>query len=96
MKSLKQKAKFLKMLGDETKLKMVQKLLSGEVCACKLVPVAGRAQSTVSSHLTDLENAGILESRREGRNIYYKIRDKRVYELCRLLGIEGVSVDGNC
>jgi len=96
MVTLKEKAKFLRMLGDETKLKMVRKLLSGEVCACKLVPVAGRAQSTVSLHLTDLENAGILESRRDGRNIYYKIRDKRVYDLCRMLGVEGVSGDGKC
>ena len=96
MKSLKEKAKFLKILGDETKLKMIQKLLSGEVCACKLVPVAGRAQSTVSLHLTDLENAGILESRRDGRNIYYKIKDKRVYDLCRMLVIEGVSVGDKC
>jgi len=96
MVTLKEKARFLKILGDETKLKMVRKLLSGEVCACKLVPVAGRAQSTVSLHLTDLENAGILESRRDGRNIYYKIRDKRVYDLCRMLGVEGVSGDGKC
>lgn len=96
MESLKEKAKFLKMLGDETKIKMIQKLLSGEVCACKLVAVAGRAQSTVSSHLTDLETAGILESRREGRNIYYQIRDKRVYDLCRMLGITGITVDGKC
>ncbi len=96
MESLKEKARFLRILGDETKLKMIRKLLSGEVCACKLVPVAGRAQSTVSLHLKDLENVGILESRREGRNIYYKIKDKRVYDLCGMLGIEGVSVDGKC
>ena len=96
MVTLKEKARFLKILGDETKLKMVRKLLSGEVCACKLVPIAGRAQSTVSLHLTDLENAGILESRREGRNIYYRIKDLRVYDLCKMLGIEGVSMGGKC
>lgn len=85
---LKENARFLKILGDETKLKIVRHLLDGEVCSCKLIPVTGRAQSTVSTHLNDLEKEGILKSRREGRNIHYSIKDKRVRGLFELLGIE--------
>jgi ArsR family transcriptional regulator len=92
---LSEKARFLRILGDETKLKIIQYLLNGEQCACKLVPYTKRAQSTVSTHLTDLERTGILESRREGRNIYYKIRDKKVYGLCKLLGIKRLKAIKN-
>jgi ArsR family transcriptional regulator len=84
---LKENARFLKVLGDETKLKILIHLLDGEVCSCELIPITERAQSTVSTHLNDLENEGILKSRREGRNIYYSIKDKRVYDIFKVLEI---------
>ena len=92
---LKEKARFLKSLGDETKLKIIERLLNGELCSCKFISVTGRAQSTVSSHLRDLEKEGILKSRREGRNIYYSINDKRLYALCALLEIKKPKVKIN-
>ncbi|MHA1470049.1 MAG: ArsR/SmtB family transcription factor, partial [Candidatus Asgardarchaeia archaeon] len=70
---LKENARFLKLLGDETKLKIVKRLLSGELCSCQFIPITGRAQSTVSSQLRALEKEGVLQSRRDGRNIYYSI-----------------------
>ena len=89
---LKKNARFLKILGDETKLKILRHLLNGEVCSCKFISVAGRAQSTVSTHLNDLEKEGVLKSRREGRNIYYSLKDKRVYDIFKLLGIKETGV----
>lgn len=85
---MKEQARFLRILGDETKLKMIQRLLNGELCVCKLIPITGRAQSTVSAHLNDLEKIGILDSKRVGRYIHYKIKNKKVYGLCKLLGIK--------
>lgn len=82
------KARFLRILGDETKLRIIQQLLDGETCACELVPATKRAQSTVSTHLGALEKSGALESRKNGRNIYYKIKDKRILLLCEILGIK--------
>ncbi|RME31966.1 transcriptional regulator [Candidatus Woesearchaeota archaeon] len=84
---LRKKARFLKVLGDETKLKILQSLLDEEVCSCHFIRITGRAQSTVSTHLRDLEREGILQSRRQGRNIFYRISDPRVYALFTLLGI---------
>ncbi len=72
-------------LGDKTRLKIVRFIGKGERCACKLVPITGKAQSTVSQHLRILTTAGILESRREGKNIYYRIRDRRVLKLLDVL-----------
>jgi ArsR family transcriptional regulator len=86
-------ARFLKVLGDETKLKILRYLLNGEVCSCKFISITGRAQSTVSTHLNDLEKEGVLKSRRDGRNIYYSIKDKRVFEIFKLLGIKPDKID---
>ena len=85
---MKGEALFLKMLGDETRLKIIKQLLKGEVCACKLIPSTKRAQSTVSKHLSDLEKAEILKSRRDGRCIYYSIKDMRVFKLCKIMCIK--------
>ncbi len=85
---LRENARFLRILGAETKLKIIRHLLNGEVCSCKFISVTGRAQSTVSAHLNDMEKTGILKSRREGRNIHYSIKDERVFGIFKLLGIK--------
>jgi len=92
---LRKKAQFLRALGDETKLTIIQTLLDGEMCSCKFIRITKRAQSTVSTHLRDLEREGILQSRRDGRNILYRIKDKRVFELCKLLGIKKINMHKN-
>lgn len=76
----------LKALSDETRLKIVEFLLDGEKCVCKIVPHAKRAQSTVSIQLGKLESRGILESRRDGKKIFYKIKDYRVCDVFKALG----------
>ncbi|MCK5176579.1 MAG: helix-turn-helix transcriptional regulator, partial [Candidatus Aenigmarchaeota archaeon] len=45
-------------------------------------------QSTVSIQLGKLENAGILESKRKGRRIYYKIKDSRVIDILKIMKFE--------
>ncbi|MEM4330551.1 MAG: metalloregulator ArsR/SmtB family transcription factor [Candidatus Pacearchaeota archaeon] len=77
--------KILKALADETRLKIVKILMNGERCVCEIFPYVKRTQSTVSIHLNNLEKNGILESRREGKKIYYKIKDNRVTKLIKLL-----------
>lgn len=84
--------KLLKALGDETRLNIVRCLLDGERCACTLVPAAGRAQPTVSRHLKILEDAGVLESRRVGVNIWYKIKSSEAKRILRVLGIGKLKI----
>lgn len=83
---MKETLKILKALSDETRLKIVEFLLDGEKCVCKIVPYTGRTQSTISIQLGKLESWGVLESRREGKRIYYKIKDYRVCDVFRALG----------
>ena len=76
----------LKALADETRFKIVEFLLGGEKCVCEIFPYVKRTQSTVSIHLGNLEDAGILASRREGKKIFYKIKDKKVCDVFKALG----------
>lgn len=84
--------RLLKALGDETRIKIVQLLLDGEKCACRLVPAAGKAQPTVSRHLKILEEAGVLESRRVGVNIWYKIKSGEARKILKMLGIGKLQI----
>jgi ArsR family transcriptional regulator len=86
---MKEQLRLLKALSDETRLKIVMFLLNGEKCVCEIFPAVNRTQSTVSIQLGKLENWGILESRRRGKWVFYKIREKRVYSLLKALGFGG-------
>jgi len=84
--------KIFKGLSDETRLKIVEFLLDGEKCVCEIVPFTKRTQSTVSVQLSKLEYLGIIESRREGRKIYYKLTNEKVREILRILN-KGTNQD---
>ena len=73
--------KIFKALGDETRLKIVKFLMDGEKCVCEIIPETGRKQCTVSLQLKKLENLGVIESRREGKKIFYQIYNPKVKEL---------------
>ena len=95
--------KILKSLSDETRLKIVKFLLGGEKCVCEIFPHVKRTQSTVSIHLGNLERAEVLESRRDGKKIFYKIKDSRVRDIFNALGDKNrkpiknsCSCGGNC
>ena len=68
----------LKALSDPTRIKIVQALKGREICACEFVNITGRAQPTVSQHLSVLENAGVVKSRRDGKRILYSLTNERV------------------
>ena len=76
----------VKALADETWFKILEFLLYGERCVCEIFPNANRTQSTVSIQLGKLERWGILESRKEGRNVLYKIVDYRICNIFKALG----------
>ena len=77
--------KIFKALCDETRLKIVEFLLNGEKCVCEIVPYMKRTQSTVSIQLAKLEHLGIVESRREGKSVYYKIKNKKVMKILKMI-----------
>ncbi len=63
----------LKALADENRTRLLYALKSGELCVCQLIALLGLAPSTVSKHLTILRAARLVESRKEGRWMYYHL-----------------------
>ena len=65
-----------KALSDETRLLMLGLLLQeGELCVCDFVEVLRITQSKASRHLRHLLNAGLVDDRRDGTWVYYRITD---------------------
>jgi len=71
------RAKVLKALAHPARLKLVDELAAREeVCVCELTEVIGSDMSTVSRHLAQLKNAGIVESEKHGQMVFYRLRVK--------------------
>jgi DNA-binding transcriptional ArsR family regulator len=62
-----------KALADENRVRTVLVLREGELCVCQITELFGLAPSTMSKHLSVLHQAGLVESRRDGRWIYYSL-----------------------
>lgn len=60
-------------LGDRTRLRLLNLLAGGEICVCFLVEVLGEPQPKVSRHLAYLRHAGLVEARRDGKWIHYRL-----------------------
>jgi DNA-binding transcriptional ArsR family regulator len=74
------------MLGTPSRLKIYKLIkVDGENTVTEVVNAVGLTQPTVSYHLNEMKNAGLLVSRKDGRETYYKIN-----ELCPSLDIECV------
>jgi len=65
-----------KALADENRVRLLLALRRGELCACQLTELIQLAPSTVSKHLFLLKHAGLVEARKDGRWIYFKLADK--------------------
>src|SRR5512144_948786 len=66
-----------KALSDENRVRMLVALKDGELCVCQITELFGLAPSTVSKHLSILYQAHLVESRKDGRWIYYRLPDKQ-------------------
>lgn len=67
-------AEVFKALGDITRLRIVELLRDrGETCICRIVPEMGIPQPTVSHHMAVLRNAGLVQRRRDGQMIFYRL-----------------------
>ena len=65
-----------KALADEKRVRTLLALRQGELCVCQITELFGLAPSTVSKHLSILYQADLVESRKEGRWIYYRLAGK--------------------
>ncbi len=70
------RAKLLKALSHPTRLFIIDELAKGARCVCELTDMIGADISTVSKHLSLLKASGIIESERNGTQIYYTLKLK--------------------
>lgn len=64
---------FYMALADKTRLRLLNLMREGEVCVCFFTEVLGESQPKISRHLAYLRNAGIVEARRDGKWMHYRI-----------------------
>jgi len=64
-----------KALADENRTRVLMFLRRGELCLCQIIEMLGLAPSTVSKHMAILHSARLIESRKEGRWIFYRLAD---------------------
>ena len=76
-------ADIFKVLGDPTRVRILDVLSRGELCVCRLAQLLGLSESAVSHQLRLLRNTRVVRSRRDGRLIYYALDDRHVLTLFR-------------
>lgn len=74
-------AETFKLLGDVTRVRMLDALARQELCVCDLAALVGLSESAVSHQLRLLRNMRIVRSRRAGRMIFYSLDDRHVIGL---------------
>lgn len=75
----------LKVLANEDRLLLLCRLSQAEACVGDLEAALGIRQPTLSQQLGVLRNEGVVETRREGKNIYYRVSDPALLEILSLL-----------
>ncbi len=77
------KADFLRVLSHPVRLQIIELLKNGEKNVNSIVKPLGIPQSSLSRHLLNLKEAGILKSRQQGTTIFYDIEDCGIFQILR-------------
>jgi DNA-binding transcriptional ArsR family regulator len=75
-------AKRFRVIGEPMRIRLLDHLRSGEATVQGLTQAVGASQQNVSKHLGVLHDAGIVARRKEGTQVFYRVVDTGVFELC--------------
>jgi ArsR family transcriptional regulator len=73
--ALPQVERLFQALGDQTRLRILALLLTGEVCVCHIHETLGLSQPKVSRHLAYLRRSGLVSTRRDGLWVHYRLAE---------------------
>ena len=79
------KAELCKTFSDPKRLMIISELRQGEKSVSELVAALQVPQAVVSRHLAVLRNRGVVVTRRQGVNIYYRLADTKIIEACDIV-----------
>ena len=80
-----------KMLGEPTRLKILQAVCGSPRTVTDIVAATGATQANVSKHLALLAAAGILQREKDGQCVYYGIKDRLAVKMCELVRAQVVG-----
>jgi ArsR family transcriptional regulator, arsenate/arsenite/antimonite-responsive transcriptional repressor len=72
-----------KALADENRVRMLLALRRQELCVCQIIELVGLAPSTVSKHMSILRQARLVDGRKEGRWMYYRLPGRNAPPMVR-------------
>jgi len=72
-----------RILGDPTRVRIIDVLASGELCVCDIAELVGMSESAVSHQLRLLRGMRLVRPRRSGRQVYYTLDDQHIIALFR-------------
>lgn len=75
------KADFFRLLGHPARVRILELLRDGERSVGDLQAALGLDSSGTSQQLTAMRRQGVLESRRAGTNVFYRVKDPRIFQL---------------
>lgn len=67
-----------KAVADPSRVRIMKLLEDGELCVCQITAVMDLAPATISKHLAALKTAGLLQQRRDGKWVYYRLADRQL------------------
>ena len=74
-------AEVFKIFGDSTRIKIIYALKLSELCVSDLAFIANSSDSAISHQLRILKQAKLVKSRKEGKIVYYSLKDEHVIKL---------------
>lgn len=84
-KTFHKNAHIYKILSSAKRLEILRLLSQGEIGVEEMLKITKMPKANLSQHLALLRHNGLVQTRREGQNIYYKIVDERIIEPCKIL-----------
>lgn len=78
-------SRLFRALADKTRLRILMLLEIREMCVCEIMVALDLTQPTASHHLGILETVGLVKDRREGKWVFYGLKDKRAIKLMKTL-----------
>jgi DNA-binding transcriptional ArsR family regulator len=75
-------ARRFRVIGEPMRIKLLDQLRAGEATVQELTQAVGASQQNVSKHLGVLHDAGIVTRRKDGTQVFYRVVDTGVFELC--------------
>jgi len=81
---------FFKILGDTTRVKILNALDKNEMCVCDIANVLNMSKSSISHQLSTLRRSGIVKCKKNGKEVFYTLDDEHVKQVFEV-GIEHIN-----